>query len=66
MTIQKNWYESKTIVAAIGLIVLLVNKHFNIVVISEAEIIDLLYKGTELFLALAIIYGRVTAKKEIK
>lgn len=65
MIFKKDWYQSKTIVAIIGLVVLLINRHFGIIIV-EWDIFEILGKATELLLAILAIYGRMTAEKEIK
>lgn len=65
MKLKKDWYKSKTMLAWIALTVLLVNRHFWIVV-SEAEILSILGMITELLLAIGILFGRFTATKELK
>lgn len=62
---MKKRYESKTIVALIGLVVLMANDHFGFV-LSESEIFGVFEQITQVLLAIYAIYGRVVATKEIK
>lgn len=65
MKLTKNWYKSKTIVAIIWLLVLLLNKHFGII-LEDSEIFQLLSMITEVLLSILAIYGRATATQKIK
>lgn len=64
MKFTKNWYQSKTIVAVVWLLLLLAKDYAGIE-ISESEVFAIFEEATKVILAVVAIYGRIVAETEI-